>query len=65
MATVIKCTLMQYNGPMKEEESMNEQTKTPEQLRAEMIRQLQQSGGEHLTEVAIPGVVQPIDSDKC
>ena len=44
---------------------MNEQTKTPEQLRAEMIRQLQQSGGEHLTEVAIPGVVQPIDSDKC
>ena len=41
-----------------------EVTKTPEQLRSELIKQIQSQGAEHLTEVAMPGVVQPVDASK-
>ena len=34
--------------------------KTPEQLRQEMIEQLQKNGAEALQEIAIPGVMQTV-----
>lgn len=45
---------------------MSEKEKTPEQLRLEMYQQMreQQGKGEHLCEVAMPGVYRPVaDSD--
>lgn len=39
---------------------MTEQTKTPEQLRQEMIEKLQKEQATFMQEVAMPGVVQKV-----
>ena len=45
---------------------MNDQNKTPEELRMEMYRKLseQQGKGEHLCEFAMPGVCRPVDENE-
>ena len=44
---------------------MNNQNKTPDELRQEMIKQLQESGNaQFLGEVAMPGVLIPVPEQK-
>ena len=40
-----------------------DEEKSPEQLRQEMIENLRKNGAEYLQEIAIPGIVKPVDTD--
>lgn len=43
---------------------MNDKEKTSDQMREDMIRQLQESGAEVMHEIAMPGIRQTIDTSK-
>lgn len=58
---VIRCKLMRFD---KEDRTMDAE-KTPEQLREEMIQNIMKNpDAQYTNEVAMPGVVMPVNPDK-
>ena len=47
---------------MFSEQDLN--TMSPEEMRAAMIRQINEQGGEIMNEIAMPGVVCPVSTDE-
>lgn len=61
MAEVKKCTLMRFNP---KEVSEMEQKKTQAQLQQELFEKLSSQNAQFMPEVAMPGVVIPVDAEK-
>lgn len=61
----LKILSEEYGRHAREDNPMEEykSNKTPEQLRAELIEQLKSQGGQIIDEIAMPGVIQPVNTD--